>query len=119
MTLLKERGFTKKQAEGIMEAVQEVTISGVATKEDVQSIKDDMHDLEIGLRADINKVEAKINKVETTLRAEIHGVEAKINKVEANLRDEIQKSANNNLKFQIIQTIAIVSVMVALFQFSS
>lgn len=94
VNLLKERGFTKKQAEGIMEAVQEVTISGVATKADV-------HDLEVGLRA------------------EIHRVEAKINKVEATLRDEIRKSANDNLKFQIIQTIAIVGVMVALFQFSS
>lgn len=76
VNLLKERGFTKKQAEGIMETVQEVTISGVATKED-------LHD------------------------------------VETNLRFEIQKIANDNLKFQIIQTIAIVGVMVALFQFSS
>ena len=41
-----ERGFTQEQAEGVMETVQEVAISGVATKEDI-------HDLEIGLRTEI------------------------------------------------------------------
>lgn len=81
VTLLKERGFTKKQAEGIMEAVQEVTISGVATKED-------------------------LHKVEAVLRSEMHDMEIRLN-----------NKLSGNLKFQIIQTIAIIGVMVALFQF--
>ena len=84
VTLLKERGFTKKQAEGIIETVREVTISGVATKED-------LHDLETGLRAEITNVEI-------------------------GLRSEIQKASNDNLKFQIIQTITMIGVMIALFQ---
>lgn len=76
VNLLKERGFTKKQSEGVVEAVQEVAISGVATKED-------LHDLEMRLRS------------------------------------EIQKNANDNLKFQIIQTITIIGVMVGLIQFGA
>ena len=62
---LQGKGFTKKQAEGFIEAIQEITLSGVATKQDVQDAKNEM------------------------------------------------------LKFQIIQTIALVGVMVALFQFFS
>ena len=64
VNLLKEKGFTKKQSEGIMEVIQEVTLSGVATK-------DDIHRLE--------------------------------------------NRFAENLKFQIIQTVAIIGVMVALF----
>ncbi len=90
VTLLKERGFTKKQAEGIMEAVQEVTISGIATKED-------LHKVETALRSEITKVEAN-------LRSEMHDMETR-------LSDKLSGS----LKFQIIQTITIVGVMVALF----
>lgn len=76
VTLLKEQGFTKKQSEGIIKVIQEVTLSGVATKQDVQDVRAEIQDLE--------------------------------NKITKNLSD--------NLKFQIIQTIAIIGVMVALFQ---
>jgi len=67
VTLLKERGYSKKQAEGFIEVMQEVTLSGVATKEDIQDV-----------------------------------------------RNEIQQSRNETLKFQIIQTLTIIGVMIAL-----
>ena len=67
VNLLKDKGFTKKQSEGIIEVIQEVTLSGVATKQDVQDVK-----------------------------------------------DELKKGLSDNLKFQIIQTVAIIGVIVAL-----
>ena len=78
VNLLKERGYTKKQAEGFIEVMQEVTLSGVATKEDVQDV-----------------------------RNEIQGVRSE-------LKEDIQQSRNETLKFQIIQTLTIIGVMIAL-----
>lgn len=78
--LLQEKGYTKKEAEGFIEAIQEITLSGVATKKDVQDIREEIKDLE------------------------------------TRLSDKIVKGLSDNLKFQIIQTIAIIGVMVALFQ---
>lgn len=86
VSLLTERGYSKEQAEGFIQAVQEVTISGVATKEDLQLSKD-------------------------SLQKEIRDLEIR-------LGDKIDKGLSGNLKFQIIQTITIVSVMVALFSLS-
>ena len=67
--LLQEKGYTKKEAEGFIEAIQEITLSGVATKKDL-----------------------------------------------AFVREEIQQLRDDTLKFQIIQTITIIGVMIALFQ---
>lgn len=78
--LLQEKGYTKEEAEGFIEAVQEIRLSGVSTKQDIQDLKE-------ATRQDIQ-----------------------------DLKEEIQNTKNEMLKFQVIQTIAIVGVMVALFQ---
>ena len=80
ITLLKEQGFTKKQSEGIIKVIQDVTFSGVATKQDIQDIKQDIQDL----------------------RKEFD--------------EKLTKGFSDMLKFQLIQTIGIIGVMVALFQ---
>ena len=85
VNLLKERGYTKKQAEGFIEVMQEVTLSGVASKEDVQDVKEDIQD-----------------------------VRNEIQNVRNELKEDIQQSRNETLKFQIIQTLTIVGVMIAL-----
>ena len=85
VNLLTERGYSKEEAEGFIKAIQEVTISGVATREDLQATKED-------------------------LQKEVHFLEAR-------LSDKIDKGLADNLKFQLIQTITIISVMVALLQF--
>lgn len=72
VNLLKERGYTEKQAEGFIEVMQDAALSGVATR-------NDLHAAEVKLQA------------------------------------EIQKSRNENLRFQLIQTIAIITVMISLF----
>jgi hypothetical protein len=87
MTLLKEKGFNKKQSEGIVEVMQQVALSGVATKQDVQDIRTELRDV----RQDMQELEIRLS-------------------------DKITKGLSDNLKFQIIQTITMVGVMVALFQ---
>ena len=67
--LLQDKGYTKKEAEGFIEAIQEITLSGVATKQDVQDLQKD-----------------------------------------------IQYLRNETIKFQLIQTLAIIGVLIALFQ---
>jgi len=80
VNLLREKGYSKEEAEGFIAAIQEITLTGVATKQDINQLK------------------------EATMQ--------NINE----LREEIQNSKLETLKFQLIQTIAIIGVMVALFQ---
>jgi hypothetical protein len=42
ITRLKDRGFTEEQATGITEVVQEIDLSELATKSDLQELKVDM-----------------------------------------------------------------------------
>ena len=67
--LLQEKGYTEAQAEGFMQAIQEITLSGVATKQDI-----------------------------------------------ADVREEMAKGFADSLKFQLIQTVAIITVIIALSQ---
>jgi DNA gyrase/topoisomerase IV subunit A len=43
--LLQTKGFSEDQAEAFIEAVQEITLSGVATRQDIKDIKVDFKDL--------------------------------------------------------------------------
>ena len=49
MTHLTERGFSTQQAEALIEAVQEIDLSEVATKQDVTLIKHELEKLELRL----------------------------------------------------------------------
>ena len=42
VTRLQERGFTKQQAEALVEAAQEIDLSAFATKADIKDLKDDL-----------------------------------------------------------------------------
>ena len=79
--LLQEKGYTKKAAEGFIAAIQEITLSGVATKQDIQDVRGEIQDV----------------------RNEVKDLEIKI-----------MKALSDNLRFQLLQTIAIIGVMVAL-----
>lgn len=67
--LLQTKGYSEEQAEGFISAIQDITLSGVATKQDINDVK-----------------------------------------------TEISELRHETLKFQIIQTLTIVGVMIALFQ---
>lgn len=81
--LLQAKGYSEEQAEGLITTLQDITLSGVAAKQDI-----------IDLRNEINN-----------LRTEM-----------ISLRTEINDLRNDTLKFQIIQTLTIIGVMVAMFQ---
>lgn len=95
INLLQDKGFSKEQSEGILAIMQQVSISGMATKQDIQDLKEstkqDIQDLRESARQDVQNLEVKVERL-------------------------IGETKNEMLKFQIIQTIAIVGVMVALFQ---
>lgn len=74
--LLQAKGYAKKEAEGFIEAIKEINLTGVATKQDI---------------ADLTKEIVR-------------------------LENKLVKGLSDNLKFQIIQTIAIIGVMIALAQ---
>ncbi len=78
--LLQAKGYTKDEAEGFIAAIQEITLSGVATKQDITEVKGEISSLRI------------------------------------ELKEEISDLRNDTLKFLMIQSIALVGVMVALFQ---
>jgi len=78
--LLQSKGYSEAEAEGFIAAIQEITLSGAATKSDIAEVLKDMADIKTELKQDI-----------------------------AGLKNEM-------LKFQVVQTVAIVGVMVALFQ---
>lgn len=67
--LLQSKGYTQDEAEGFIAAIQEITLSGVATKQDI-----------------------------------------------ADLKTEIADMKHDMLKFHVIHSIAVIGVMVALFQ---
>jgi hypothetical protein len=46
---LQKRGFTTQQAEGIADAIKEVQTIGIATKDDIQTIRDEIRNLKISL----------------------------------------------------------------------
>jgi hypothetical protein len=46
---LQQRGFSAQEAEGITEAIKEIDAAGLATKEDVQLLRQEIRDLKISL----------------------------------------------------------------------
>ncbi len=101
VTLLQEKGYSKEEAEGFIQAIQEITLSGVATRQDILDIQSEIQNTKAELIADIQSLQAKL---QTTT---------------SDLKDDLAELKNDSLKFLMIQTLAIVGVMVALFQFFS
>ncbi|MBI1227791.1 MAG: hypothetical protein GC192_21330 [Bacteroidetes bacterium] len=88
--LLQEKGYTEKEAEGFIAAIQEITLSGVATNHALQEVRAE-------LKADIQDVRGEIAALKIELKEDI-----------ANLKAEM-------LKILMVHTITIIGVMVALF----
>ena len=43
--LLQNKGFSEGQAEAFIEAIQDITLSGVATKQDIKEVKGEIQDV--------------------------------------------------------------------------
>lgn len=96
--LLEERGFEKMQAEGVLEAIQEINLLGVATKADISGVREEIADF----------------------KAEVAEFKAEVKTDNLALREEIKNSAANTrtwvLGFLLIQLVGIISLIVTLMQ---
>lgn len=101
VTLLQEKGYSKEEAEGFIQAIQEITLSGVATRQDVLELQ------------------SEIQNIKAELTTDIQALYSKLQATTSDLKDDLSELKNDSLKFLMIQTLAIVGVMVALFQFFS
>ena len=127
VNLLMGKGYSKDEAEGFIEAIQEVTLSGVATKQDIDDIKEsmndlrqDMNDLRIATKQDIDDVKESMNDLRIATKQDIDEVRGEIQSVRDEIqgvRKEIQDVKNELIKFQLIQTLAILGLMFTMFQF--
>lgn len=63
VNLLKGKGFTKKQSEGIMEVIQEATLSGVSSKQDVQNVYNKIQSVHDELKDNIQETKDDVQEV--------------------------------------------------------
>jgi hypothetical protein len=49
ISTLQKHGFTAQQAEGIADAIKEIQTVGIATKDDVQSLREEIRNLKVSL----------------------------------------------------------------------
>ena len=107
---LEKRGFTEEQAEGVLQAIEEIELQGVVTKGDLAS-------LEAVLKTDLNTVKTmlsgEISTLDKALRDEISTVQNDVQGVRENLntfRVEIYKA-------MFYQVFAIVGLTVTFIKF--
>jgi uncharacterized membrane protein len=85
---LQANGYTEEQASGFVEAIQRIKLSGAATRQDIQDVRTELQDVRDELKKDVQE-----------------------------LRNEMKDEFRSQMKFQIIQTVAIIGVMVTLLSF--
>ena len=71
--LLQERGYSEEAAEGFIAAIQEITLSGVATKQDIRNVQKEIAELRSTTKEDIDGLQLNIKDLETRLTARIYG----------------------------------------------
>ena len=96
---LESKGFTEEQAEGFIEAIEEINLVGVATKEDIQILKND---------SQLLKSDLQLFRDEMTLFKQ--EVRADMAKQEATMIAHISDSRIELMKFMLLQTVAIIGV---------
>ena len=83
---LKEVGIRLERLEGRVDRV----IDEKSDKTDVDSVRAEVKDLKIELKADINGVEAEIKDLRTELKADIDSVRTELKADVNTLRDEVR-----------------------------
>jgi hypothetical protein len=86
--LLQEKGYSESEAEGFVQAIQEITLSGVASKEDLRRMEKRLEEKILTNKDNIQTLENSMAALEASLRQEIATLET-------NLRQEIGKVETN------------------------
>ena len=72
--LLQEKGYDKSQAEGFIDALREITLSGVATKQNIEDLKEDIKDLKDSTKQDIQGVKNDITEFKAGIGRKIDAI---------------------------------------------
>ena len=76
---LREVGFSEPQAEAVVAAVQEATISGdLATKADVGAVRTELAEVRAELKAEIAELRSELRQSELRLEAKLEAIKADI-----------------------------------------
>ena len=91
---LREAGFSEPQAEAVVAAVQEATVSGdLATKADVGAVRTELAEVRAELKADIAELRAELKAEIADLRNELRQselrLEAKLESIKADILNRV------------------------------
>ncbi len=87
---LKAAGADEGLANAIVEGITAADTSELATKADIQDVRNEIKDVESALRSDIQDVRTEIKDVESALRTEIKDVESALRSDIQDVRTEIK-----------------------------
>ena len=79
--LLGEKGFTEEQAEGVLLAIQQVQMVGVATKQDIREVKKEIAELRVELKQDITDLRTELKQDISDVRGEVKNLRSEIYRV--------------------------------------
>lgn len=101
------KGYSEDQAEGFIDAIREINLAGVATKQDIDAHRAETKASEIALRAEMKEIES-------SLRSEMKAIEFSQREEISKLRVEIKSERAELYKFMMIQALGIVGLTVTL-----
>ncbi len=140
--LLQDKGYSEEQAEGFIEVIEEITLTGVATKQDLHLLRDelkaDIIELRKELKADIiglrNELKDDVlsvkgqltesqNSLRNELKEDISSIKSQLTESQNSLRNELKEDMANLrtdltklIYINTITTIGILTAVIALFK---
>jgi hypothetical protein len=72
------KGYSEDQAEGFVDAIREINLAGVATKESVDALRQETRDGDLALREEIGKLREEMKEGDNALREEIGDLRAEM-----------------------------------------
>lgn len=69
---LESRGYTEEQAEGFIEAVEQIDLVGLATKEDIKSLQRDLNQKQQQVKEDASREFSELRDKFSQFRSEIY-----------------------------------------------
>ena len=104
--LLQSRGYSKEQAEGFLETIQEITFSGVATRQDMAEVM-----------ARIATLSTDIQKDNKDIHAELTDIRSDELEIKTGTHQKIAELKSWFMGIMLTQSLAIIAFIFALFQF--
>ena len=125
--LLQERGYSEEQAEGFIDAVEEINLTGVATNQGLSNVRDELKDEILTFRNELkdeinnlrNEVKSDIHGLRTELKGDIHGLRNELKNEMLGLEAQINNQRHELTKLIYVNsftTVGILTAVIALFK---